>query len=309
MRKLAIAGILAVGGFLFVSCTEKEIQTEEPVKTYTLSLQLGGEILDVTYSDLTKGEDDKDLYGFQVYSRVSGDTGYYSNYAYGLFDTLEGLTITLIDGYEYTFHATLIKDGKDRLSQTYDGRFGTPFGICVGTAFIYSTETLLSLNQGAVSLQGEGGYSYIRHPNIDRYYGELSGFVPGESDIVTIEMKRMVFGLRVIANGMTEGKLKIQMQDAPVQVIVNPDTELEEVFSLMSLYSALITENYKESITVSFTWVKDNEEEVLLASRPFDFYRKKWTTITVKVQDHSLTPAVGVTLEDGTLEEGDTYDI
>ena len=314
MKKFALA-IMAVTGLVLAACTEEPAQTDKPVKAkeYVVSLALGGEILDVSYGDLTKGENDHDLYGIQVDSRPVGE-GDYAHYAYGLFDTLEGLTITLLDGYEYKFKATLVKDGKG-IIQHYNSSYNSPFytyGVGnditeIGTDFIYALNEYLSVDTGYAYLeQGVGSYY---HPDIDRYYGELSGFTAGDSETVTIEMKRVVFGLHVIASGMTEGTLTVQLSSAPTKTIVYPDTEMDEVFSLSSITNAWSTENYKESIAVSFTWTKDNDKDVILANRQFDFYRNKKTTITLTVVDQSLTPGLAVSLEDDTMGDGGSYDI
>lgn len=288
--------------------------TEKQVKKYVVSIGLGGEIAGVSIGDLTKAESN-DLYGIQVDSRDAGTTGGYISYAYGVFDTLEGLTITLLDGKEYVFKATLIKDGKKHMMNYGDGysspffHQGNPYGCTpVGTEFNYSTSQYLPyenyLNDKTYLI--EGSYYY---PDVDRYYGELEGFVPGNSDTVTIGMKRMVFGLNVIAEGMTEGKLKVQISGAPLKEIVYPKTELDEIFSLYNVYDALLTENYKETITVSFTLVKDNEEETLLASGEFDFYRNKKTTITVQTQSQNPTASVSVNLEDAPMGDGGSYEV
>ena len=231
---------------------------------------------------------------------------------------MEGLTITLLDGKEYRFQADLIKDGKERLfySDIFNGynslfyRAGNQGGETpVGTEFIYAADQYFMRNQwvsGEIYLND--GVSYL-YPDLDRYYGELDGFVPGNSDAVTIEIKRMVFGLDVIAVDMTEGKLIVRLAGAPLKEIVYPEAELEEVFSFPNVYNVWRTENYKETITVSFTWVKDNEEETLLASGEFDFYRNKKTTITVQVQSQDPQSPVSVSLDDTPMGDGGTYEI
>jgi len=317
MKRFALVGILAIGGLLLASCTEEAVQTEEPVKTHIVALQLGGEILDVSYSDLTKGENDKDLYGIQVESRVAGETGNYSNYAYGVFDSLEGLTITLLEGKEYKFKAMLVKEGKERLMYyDYSGGYSAPFfhqgtsyGVTpIGTSFTYSSSEYLPYESYLVDkvyLQ-EGSYY---HPDVDSFYGEVDAFVPGSNDAVTIEMKRTVFGLNVIAEGMTEGKLSVQMESAPSKEIVYPGTGLDEIFSFYNVFLAWSSTDYKESIIVSFFWVKENEEEVLIASQSFDFYRNKKTTITVQVVDQNPTAGVSVSLESVPMGDGGSYEI
>lgn len=300
-----------------VSCNKNASDSaENQAKEYIISIGLGGEITGVSIGDLTKSGENNDLYGIQVDSREAGTTGGYISYAYGVFDTLEGLTITLLGGREYVFKANLVIDGKELLKDYADGystpfaHYGTPSGFTpVGTVFNYTADQYLPYNiWNPDEVYLADGNSYY-HPEIDRYYGELEGFVPDDSNSVTIEMKRMVFGMNVIAEGLTEGKLKVQMANAPLKEIVYPETELDEIFSLKNVYDAWPAENYKETITVSFTWVKDNEEETLLASGEFDFYRNKKTTITVQVQSQNPQAPVSVSLDDTPMGDGGTYEI
>ena len=88
---------LAVAG-----CTKSSMSpdSEKEAKEYIVTLACGGEIKDVTVSDLTKADESNDLYGVQVYSRPAQSEDAYKPYAYGLFDSMEGREIKLLEGYE-----------------------------------------------------------------------------------------------------------------------------------------------------------------------------------------------------------------
>lgn len=312
MKRLTTFMLILVAAL--VSCNKNASDSaESPVKEYVISIGFGGEITGVSIGEMTRAGENNDLYGIQVDSREAGTTGEYANYAYGVFDTFEGLTITLLEGKEYRFQATLVKDAKERIYSASSGyyfpfyHYGNPMGSTpIETEFTYTIDQHLALTQtNETSLVGGD----FHRPDVDRYYGELEGFVPGSSDAVTIEIKRVAFGLNVIAEGMTEGKLKVQMQHAPLKEIVYPETELDDIFCLYNVNNAWSTENYKESINVSFTWVKDNEEEILLASDEFDFYRNKRTTITIQVQSQNPQASVSVSLEDTPMGDGGSYEI
>lgn len=313
MKKLLFAGIIAVCGLLFSACNQIEDPTPQDAKTYTVALQLGGEILSVEYSDLSKGANDHDLYGIQVDTRPSGTTGSYSHYAYGLFDNLDNVTITLLEGREYLFLVRLVKDGKELINHNSGGYY-YPFYATgtngrftpIGQEFNYSASEYFQPNSFYALQQREG---WVDYPEIDSYYGELSGFVPGSSETVTINVKRVAFGMHVIADGLTEGKLRIQMPGFHVQEITYPDTEMDKVFSMLNVTNAWSTDNYKVSINASFTWVKANEEEVPLATRQFDFYRNKKTTITVQVQNNNPGAGLAVIPENTPMGDGGSYNI
>lgn len=319
MKKLFFVGIIAIGGLLFAACDQTEDPTPRDAKTYTVALQLGGEILSVEYSDLSKGANDLDLYGIQVDTRVAGTMGEYAHYAYGLFDNLDNVTITLLDGNEYRFQVRLVKDGKERIEHPYmsDGYYyAHPFftngssntGYTpIGQVFNYSASTYFPFPNSPYVLHQLN--ALISYPDVDSYYGELSGFVPGNSQTATINVKRVAFGLHVIADGLTEGKLIIQMEGAPALEIAYPETEMDKIVSMSDVSAAWTTDNYKVSLSTSFSWVKDNEEEVPLATQSLDFYRNKKTTITVQVQNNNPGASLAVIPENTPMGDGGSYNI
>ena len=304
---------LAVAG-----CTKSSMSpdSEKEAKEYIVTLACGGEIKDVTVSDLTKADESNDLYGVQVYSRPAQSEDAYKPYAYGLFDSMEGREIKLLEGYEYKFVATMVKDGKEML-KSYDDCYNLPFFLHpvdkstkIASLFVYDAANYFySLADGTTYLGENKGNAIFDHPNTDRYYGETEGYIPSESGKVSISMKRTVFGLKVKAEKLTEGRLSIAMKEAPSMTITSPDSEIQDIFTFDNVRDAWATDNYKESIEVSFAWTKADGVVVPIATQTFDFYRNKLTTITVEVSDKSEDNGVGVEMEDGSMTEGGSYNV
>ena len=306
---------LAVAG-----CTKSSMSPDsgEEAKEYTVTLSCGGEIKDVSISDLTKAEENNDLYGVQVYSRPAQSDDAYKPYAYGLFDSMEGREIKLLDGYEYKFEATMVKEGKVILTTAgYNATdtFYCPFGLYptnktayIAKMFVYDSEHYFyDLGNGRATIKSSS--SPLNHPNTDRYYGEVDGFVPHESSKVTISMKRTVFGLKVKTENLSEGSLNIAMKEAPSMTIASPDTEVQDIFTFDKVRDAWATDNYKEIIDIAFTWTKAAGVVVPIATKTFDFYRNKLTTITVKVSNRSEDSGVGVEIEGSQMTDGDNYTV
>ena len=67
----------------------------------------------------------KKIYGINVYYKKDGDTQY-QNYAYGLFDNIEDMTISLIGGYKYKFECSMVKNDADTLYHD-DSMYYAPF--------------------------------------------------------------------------------------------------------------------------------------------------------------------------------------
>ncbi len=305
---------LAVAG-----CTKSSMSPDsgKEAKEYIVTLACGGEIKDVTVSDLTKAEgENNDLYGVQVYSRPAQSENEYKPYAYGLFDSMEGRTIKLLEGYEYKFVATMVKDGKEML-KSYDDCYYLPFFLRpvdkstkIASLFVYDAVNYFSgLSRGSTNLGKNKGDAIFDRPNTDRYYGETDGYIPSEGGKVSISMKHIVFGLKVKAEKFTEGSLSIAMKEAPSMTITSPDSEIQDIFTFAKVRDAWATDNYKESIEVSFAWTKADGVVVPIATQTFDFYRNKLTTITVEVSDKSEDNGVGVEMEDGSMTEGGSYNV
>ena len=306
---------LAVAG-----CTKSSMSpdSEKEAKEYIVTLACGGEIKDVTVSDLTKAEENNDLYGVQVYSRPAQSDDAYKPYAYGLFDSMEGREIKLLEGYEYKFVATMVKDGKTILTpagHNASNVFYCPFELYpapkaayISEVFVYdSANYLYDLGNGRATINPS--ISPLNHPNTDHYYGEVESIIPSESNKVTISMKRTAFGLKVKAEDLSEGSLNIAMKEAPSLAIASPDTEIQDIFTFDKVRDAWATDNYKESIDISFTWTKADGVVVPIATKTFDFYRNKLTTITVKVSDRSEDSGVGVEIESDPMTDGDSYTV
>lgn len=301
-------------------CTKSSMSPDsgEEAKEYTITLSCGGEIKDVSISDLTKAEENNDLYGVQVYSRPAQSENEYKPYAYGLFDTMEGRGIKLLEGYEYKFVATMVKEGKNVLESISGNPWGGVFHLRptnnqakISSVFIYDgVNSFSSLESGHTYMEERtnGDYIFV-HPNTDRYYGEVEGVVPSAGSKVTISMKRTVFGLKVKTENLSEGSLNIAMKEAPSMAIASPDTEVQDIFTFDKVRDAWATDNYKESIDIAFTWTKADGVVVPIATKTFDFYRNKLTTITVKVSNRSEDSGVGVEIEDSQMTDGDNYTV
>jgi hypothetical protein len=114
----------------------KDAAEAEP-KEYTVSLSLGGEITSEDFPLSTKAEtSSRDLYGVQVYKGSQF-------FAYGLFDNVDSMKITLLNGSYYNFVCTLVKNGKDALkrSPTYGIYYPQPFGVNLPSYIVDNSTT------------------------------------------------------------------------------------------------------------------------------------------------------------------------
>lgn len=312
---------------LLSSCSTQDEPTLAPpvdAKTYTVSFGLAGEITSITDSPLTRAISN-DLYGIQVYSTPDSSYagGAYQSekpYAYGLFDDKAKMSIKLMAGYKYRFVCTMLVDGKNKLTSL--NYYGTnPFGVYGNYSsqselsnFNYSANSYFwGLDRGSTGLrESDGSANYCERPNVDRYYGETINYIPTKDSTVTINMNRMVFGAKFVAEGMESGKLLIQIQDAPLLTLKAPNTEVQDIFTFYWIgnpSSATSGIDYYEDIPVSINWLNADSVKVPIASQNIRFTRNKLTTIKVRVQDSTMANSIGITTEDKPMAAGDTITI
>ena len=303
----------------FASCSSDDVIPNEPQKPkeYTVSLGFTGEI-SISESPLSRASEN-DLYGIQVYScpNIDGANTYTTYYAYGLFDDISKMTIKLLEGYKYKFVTTMIVDGKNVIKST-NNVYSSPFNsTSLDNKFIYSKDECIAgtsgVSVGNVSLVGHTG-SYV-HPNIVRFYGETTDYIPESNKNVEIDMKRMAFGIKYVSD-LLEGSLKIALEGAPEIVIAYPETGHEDIYAFQYIQAAFNKdEQHSEKISTTITWTKDDGVVIPLGTHNITFKRNVLTTITIKVADITTENGIGITLENKdmdteniTIENGEIVD-
>ena len=278
-------------------------------KEFLVSLGFSGEITSIEESPLSRAAIN-DLYGIQVYSSPTSSDNY-KPYAYGLFDSKDGMVIKLLEGYKYKFVSSMVVDGKQKIS-SYESSYDHPFkrsGLStkLENKFNYdSGKEMGYLDDGYTNLLGLFGN--FDHPNIMRYYGEATDYVPTANGSVSINMKKVVFGAKFITEGFTEGTLYIKLKDAPTLQLVFPQTEVEDIFTFENKYPSgnrWTADTYTENILVSISWQKNDGAIVPLINKEVTFKRNIKTTITVKVNDSSVNQGLNITEEKNELQPGE----
>jgi len=166
--------MLLIGSSTLFSCSnnEDELPPKEQTnqETYTISFNLGGEFISTSETPLSRTEvAPKKIYGINVYYKKDGNT-WYDNYAYGLFDNIQDMTISLISGYRYKFECTMIQNDNDIIYHDKNGYYGRPFMSGDNYNGDYNANTVTQLtNKFHVSTTTYRYLAYIIH----------SGFISG----------------------------------------------------------------------------------------------------------------------------------
>ena len=323
MKKIAIFGTFAIAMLAcigFTSCSKEVNENPEP-ETYTVNLGWAGEILDVSYEPLTRATND-DLYGIQVYSlpkSVEPEYDYdWNPYAYGLFDDPNNITISLASGYKYKFVASMVKDGKNRLYKDSSGKYYHPFSATLDNKFYYddSDQKMLLIGSGDAALidsDNNLGYRKYIRPNLERFYGRLSNYIPGESNInAMIDMKRASFGAKFVVGGKfaVGGKIEIQMDGAPkMELALTEDADqISDIFTFNVIHTVWANNDYTEDIAVNFKWIRADGTEAPMGTHTITFKRNKTTIVKFNIEKDGNDESIGIEIdesESGAMPDGD----
>ena len=303
MKTLRFFGTALIATLMCVACSNEEIVPEEQEAKYvTVDLGVTGEYLKVSESPLdTRAENIKrDVITISVYS--NGEL-----YAIGKFLDLDDVKIKLLEGKVYKFIATVEINGCSCSEE--DLKIGH-VTCCnyIGKTFHYAPFSNFS-----------GG-----HPSGGRigdiYYGEIENYSPAEDGIVEIATKRVVYGAHFIAEGLTEGRLDILVNNLYSVQLTPENYENEGVYVFSCLENAwkgidiwhpdefgnpghCTTVNYYIGKSLLILWTKDDGSETPLGTFDVTFKRNIKTTIVIKVEDPSQQNGIVVTKEETRMTE------
>lgn len=300
--------------FAMTSCSSSsdDIGTDEkPAETKTYQVKIGftGEITNITESPLSRADGAKDWYIFQVYSSPENEDNY-TYYAYGLFDSKDNMVINLKGGYKYRFDVDMIVDASEKVKNSI-GLWPSITYVSIGNNFVLSNKYIASHYSGYLYYLTEKGFS---RPNVDRFFGITTDYVPKVDGTVSINMKRVAFGVKFVAKDFKEGSLQISMERAPtINWAVADGNEYQEMISFYYLAAepgssvkyAYENDSYTESIPTNIVWIKADGTNVPIASKTIDFKRNKLTTIEFTVGESSTSSSIDLN-SDEEMEAGDT---
>ena len=311
--------MLLLGSSTLFSCSNNEDelppkeQEQTNQETYTISFNLGGEFISTSETPLSRTEvTPKKIYGINVYYKKDGDTNY-QNYAYGLFDNIKDMTISLIGGYKYKFECSMVRDDADILYHE-DNLFYQPFhtsdrsyyGTPLENMFHIEvspteyTPNIKGLKQGDTRINTSSTTTY--YPKTDRFYGELTDYIPTKDGVVNIDLKRTAFGFKFIVTPPIDGTLAIYNylieRYSSIKVSANESTlEYSSMYTFKDVYKCWQTESYSQDFTIELRWTRADGslqtfEKVITAKR------NVLTTINVNVNGSTTDSSLGVKEDD-----------
>ncbi len=338
IKKLMLAAMALIMSFAACEQVEPNLPDELP-EIYTVKLNCAGEI-SVTQQPLSRfAPDNNDLYAVQVYYKPNSG-GAYKYYAYGLFDDVSELTVELLADYQYRFAIDMIDEAKNivycdsvLIDTTHYLGYGKPFKAYNGynassnlsitklmNELVYSEDYhfeniggLKATTSGSSSIEFKDGTSHYDPKGLDRYYGLVTDYVPSaEGETISIFMKRIVYGLKVVAGDfLKEGTLTVENRDYDSDnFTLTPDNKVyEAVYAYSQPYSWYQSQNPSATRTLKFTWTKADGTSVSLEPQYPNFNRLKQTIINVEFYEDETTGAtkLGLLYDEDPFTEGDSY--
>ena len=125
-------------------------------------------------------------------------------------------------------------------------------------------------------------------------------------------MYKVIFGAKFNLVNLTEGKVNIEIVEAPIMNVVYPKTSVDAIFTFNNFFAHESTElkyvpNTEEIITTNITWTKNDGITIPVYNGPIKFTRNKQTIVTVNLdqKSESLGTKVEIDLEDTPMTPGD----
>ena len=308
-RMLAIAMMTAAFGVCFSSCKKEEAPAPAPEQQeyVTVNLGLAGEYVEISESPLmTRAEGTQDLIAVRVRT-ITGNSEPV-NYAYGIFTSLDNVSIKLLAGQKYKFETSImvgVPDNEyDYVYYYQNGQYVHCFNNPVSSDFTYSAKFDL-VNFDYIGWY-QGDYRYEYHH--DRFYGKLEEYVPENGGTVQIAAKRVAYGVRYIAEGMNEGVLNIGVTNRNNEELYrlevlseNPDyAGLYSFDSFREAWQGVWVddryENYYTDKSLNISWTKADGSVTPLGTYEVTFKRNVMTTIRIKVDQAAAPDGKGIVI-------------
>lgn len=330
MKKL----LYVLAAVLLLSCSREEnvlsgISPIEP-KVYHVNFAFTGEVendVDISREPLSKADeaDTNDIYIINVYHKPPLESGY-SQYAYGVFDRLENMSLNLYEGTLYQFKVTVVKDGRNKLKFFYDNSFN--WGVGTGGAIIPTKVENKFILESWNSLQysSEADRIYVKtndvdfmpysHPMVNRYYGEITDYSPSADGLITIDLYQAVYGVTINVTGLMQGTLKFVMADSPEVVICADSLYTPDFIFQLNGFSGMISSinsgnPHRNNINTSISWTDETGTRSVNIMREFVVYtRLERTIFNVSLKQGAVTKSnFAFSLEQEPIRDGEIKDL
>ena len=313
MKQIVHFICLAMMALCITGCqkTGVEIVKHDPVE---VKLNLTGDFdVEVSHDEMTRSEASTDAYALNVYYDKDGDGNQNDLYAYGLFDNVADMTITLLSNHKYKIYCSLIKNAKNTIyygqafNNAYSG-YAYPFqtnasnSTLISNAFIIGTSTyftgLGSGNTHIASVSSPSTSNYTKYPKVNRFYGVKSDYVPVPNGTIDIYLKRIVFGAKFVVTGVKEGTLSLSAGEFYSKSYSKDDAGVEYIYTFPDV-SGVYSNDLPLVATVSINYDSNRGSLWDLShSQNVQFKRNTMTTVNINLGPDLSGASLSITEEE-----------
>ena len=241
--------VLFASSLLFCTCFAN-IREEKPESEEYVEVAFNSLLVDFSEEPMapTKSFSNRDIFGVEIHD----DSRNY--YAAWLTTDLSSDVIKLVKNKRYICYLVYMPNGRDIVETHSDGTLGMPFmPMGYGTVnppklnggVAYGNYSIDFCNFGCVIKKGmqSRGYAYNYWNDVNIYYG-VTEICSSEDIKMTINLYRMMFGLKVRINNLKEGQVKVSegsTLSTYVYTLTPTNPEMDKVLELAYMpYSQLI---------------------------------------------------------------------
>lgn len=286
MKTLRMFGMALVAILIeasLASCNMGKIQ--DCSDTVTVRFNCAGDFISVEDTPLAKSTDNNYLYGIQVYTSTGNDM---VPYAYGIFTSLENVTLELLKSQKYYVQALVIIDGLN--SYRFRGMGVYEYVENPTGEFCMSTTDYLYVYEPGNS--GSGGYDFYPY---DGYYGRVRDYTPVDGGIITIDTKRVSCVIKMIASNLSDGTIYVDFEGMPNFELTPESPIFEQTYLFPDDFESVYSHYDSKSSSKEFSIYlkKDDESSIFLGSYSIRVKPNVKTIVTIDVNS-SLTTTNGI---------------
>ena len=288
MKTFKLLSMVLIAIFIstsFTACSNDEEPVVPPVEDEYIDVPLKLSIdasIDITDEPISRAGNQNPVYAIEV-QEINPNTSLTSSYAYGIFKSLDNITIKLKKNREYRIKAALYYDFFSKWEFCATDTKGYIYHNTYTDEFIYPQNGYF---------YGVGGwhipnteYSTTNLIEGDGYYGTIDKFSPSLNNICSLELKRVASAIDIRVEGLTEGKiqciLNCQHNNSELEYqLTSNNTTLSQIF----IYQDLLIEK-EAKIRLYVNYIPTVGEPIALISNAYLFTRNKRKKILIKLNN------------------------
>lgn len=267
------------GFCLLVACNKNELPMQDE-ETVDVSLSMASADVIIEDEPYTRAAGDETTFAILV-SQYNTNTNTYEQYARGVFDSSNNISIRLTKNKKYSFQVALFKDFFSS-GQVLNAYYNTDTTYTkANNKFVYDNMIFSQMHGGISSpyTSTTGAHSSTFYG--ETFYGTQGNYTAVSTGTLEINLSRVSAYLEVVINGLTEGKVSATDWGVYFDIVYPNNT-----------YSSWITDakymngtSFNQGLLLRYYDADNNETTIV--QQTFTFKRNYKKTITINLNSSS----------------------